>query len=317
METFRNLLVGIELVEGGSALTPGSRTAARLALWLAERTGARVDFLHSTWGDDETPPRAPEGPSSDVLDELAALRREHRVDSGPDGLLLSEERPYVALSRRVAAAQADLVVVARRDYVQDADHRFGGVAQKLLRKCPGPVWVVHPAHPPQHRSILAATDLTPVGDRAVDYGAYLARTDGCDLVVVHAWQLPIGLQLAARRLDADTVAEQRAAIPAAALEHLRALPALVELGDKAHLQLTCDAPSRAIRAAVEQHNPDLVVMGTLSRSGVAGLLMGNTAERLLPRLTTSLLALKPVDFVSPLDLEAAPAETRWGERHPA
>jgi len=44
---------------------------------------------------------------------------------------------------------------------------------------------------------------------------------------------------------------------------------------------------------------DLVVMGTVARSGVVGLLMGNTAERVLRNLPCSVLAVKPDGFVSP------------------
>jgi nucleotide-binding universal stress UspA family protein len=45
---------------------------------------------------------------------------------------------------------------------------------------------------------------------------------------------------------------------------------------------------------------DLVVMGTVARSGIAGLLMGNTAERVLRKLPGSVLAVKPDGFVSPV-----------------
>ena len=38
---------------------------------------------------------------------------------------------------------------------------------------------------------------------------------------------------------------------------------------------------------------DLVVMGSVSRSGVAGLIIGNSAEKLLDKLNSSLLVLKP------------------------
>jgi nucleotide-binding universal stress UspA family protein len=41
-------------------------------------------------------------------------------------------------------------------------------------------------------------------------------------------------------------------------------------------------------------------MGSVSRSGIAGLLLGNTAERLLDRVQCSLLTIKPRDFVSPV-----------------
>jgi nucleotide-binding universal stress UspA family protein len=41
---------------------------------------------------------------------------------------------------------------------------------------------------------------------------------------------------------------------------------------------------------------DIVVMGTVARSGIAGAVMGNTAERVLRRLRGSVLAIKPGAF---------------------
>jgi universal stress protein E len=56
-----------------------------------------------------------------------------------------------------------------------------------------------------------------------------------------------------------------------------------------------------ILACVDEVDPDLVVMGTVSRTGVPGLLIGNTAEKLLDRLDCSLLAVKPQGFRSPVE----------------
>jgi hypothetical protein len=47
----------------------------------------------------------------------------------------------------------------------------------------------------------------------------------------------------------------------------------------------------------------LLVMGTAARSGVAGTLVGNTAERILSRIKCSVLALKRSTFSCPVHLE--------------
>jgi nucleotide-binding universal stress UspA family protein len=48
---------------------------------------------------------------------------------------------------------------------------------------------------------------------------------------------------------------------------------------------------------------DLAVMGTVARTGIAGLVIGNTAERMLQRLLCSVLAVKPDGFISPVRLD--------------
>jgi nucleotide-binding universal stress UspA family protein len=44
-------------------------------------------------------------------------------------------------------------------------------------------------------------------------------------------------------------------------------------------------------------------MGTVARTGVMGLIMGNTAERVLQKLRCSVLALKPAGFQCPVKLK--------------
>jgi len=58
-----------------------------------------------------------------------------------------------------------------------------------------------------------------------------------------------------------------------------------------------------IFAVAEEVEADLIVMGTVCRTGMAGFLIGNTAESLLSRVTCSVLAVKPPGFQSPVKLD--------------
>lgn len=63
-------------------------------------------------------------------------------------------------------------------------------------------------------------------------------------------------------------------------------------------------PEAVIPEFVVAEGVDLVVMGTVARGGIAGLLIGNTAERMLRKLPCSVLAVKPEGFVCPVSLDA-------------
>jgi nucleotide-binding universal stress UspA family protein len=63
-------------------------------------------------------------------------------------------------------------------------------------------------------------------------------------------------------------------------------------------------PEDVIPQFVVSKRVDLVVMGTLARAGVAGFLIGNTAERVLRKLPCSVLAVKPDGFVCPVSLDS-------------
>jgi nucleotide-binding universal stress UspA family protein len=77
--------------------------------------------------------------------------------------------------------------------------------------------------------------------------------------------------------------------------------------DGVNVQLVQGEPERAIPQFIERNGIDLVVMGTVARSGILGLVMGNTAERVLQRLRGSVLAVKPPGFVSSVERAHASA----------
>jgi nucleotide-binding universal stress UspA family protein len=59
-------------------------------------------------------------------------------------------------------------------------------------------------------------------------------------------------------------------------------------------------PGRVIPEFVATERIDLLVMATIARTGVPGMLIGNTAERMLQSVDCSVLAIKPRGFVSPV-----------------
>jgi len=62
-------------------------------------------------------------------------------------------------------------------------------------------------------------------------------------------------------------------------------------------------PSEQILLASAKLAADLVVMGTVGRSGIAGVLIGNTAERFFASSESSVLAIKPEGFRCPIKPE--------------
>jgi universal stress protein E len=299
VQRFRRILVGVDLSLAGDRLTPGCARAVEQALLVAARSESELEFLHSTWADlhEENQAIRP-GPSADGLRALEELVERAKAASIRARLTLVRDRAWLEIVRAVKRGEADLVLVARRN--QEGGAALGGVTRKLMRKCPVPVWVVKPDGRTEPRVLVAATDLTPVGNLAVELAATVARMFGAALDVVHAWPLPLAVPVlpelevpAQSRLDVE---QHEAAARARFEQALAALALPVEV--RPHL--LCGAPSIAIQEIVERRDADLLVMGSVSRGGIAGLLLGNTAERLLDRVQCSILTIKPHDFVSPV-----------------
>lgn len=298
MISFRNLLVGLDLGERGEAVGAGSRKALRQARSVAEKVGASITLLHSSYDGEAHAPRTihPDGAAA-----LEALRDECAAAGASTELVLSEEEPWLALIRLVLRGRTDLVFVGKRTESSEDGRQLGTVATKLVRKCPAPVWAVHPEHAMIHERVMVATDLTPVSERATRLAAWVAETYGAELHAVHVFAMPMELQLRSATLSGEEYDRELRAIEDRARQRIEEHVAASGYAPALHLHMGCTTPSRGVLAAIERLAPDLLVMGSVSRGGVAGLLVGNTAEKLFHRVECSLLTIKPADFRSVIE----------------
>lgn len=70
--------------------------------------------------------------------------------------------------------------------------------------------------------------------------------------------------------------------------------------DDLTVHLVHGEPAPSIRELSTKLGADLIVMGTVGRSGIPALIIGNTAEEVLQTTQASVLAVKPDGFVSPV-----------------
>ena len=219
-------------------------------------------------------------------------------------------RPATALIRDVLRSRRDLLV---RLHGRDLDARgmpFGAIDMELLRLCPCPVWLAGAQKQRESTPhILAAIRANPANPdeqqlnaSILDLALTMRDLMGARLHVVQAW-IAFGESLLASHMPPYEVAQY---VEAARVSEQQALEDVTQafgdrLGDTA-AELVKGEPEDVIQHVVEERGIDLVVMGTVARSGITGLLIGNTAERVLQRLRVSVLATKPAGFISPVDL---------------
>lgn len=305
MKRFKNILVGVDLSERGKlvadTLPEASAEAIDQALWLAKLNEARVTFLYCFEVPDGVRTLILEGAgeppvleqAQHALEVVVQQASRQRVDASCE---IAFGKGWVELIRRVLSRPHDLVVVGTRDRPAISRALFGSTNMKLLRKCPCPVWVTKPAEQPTIRSVLVAHDLTPVGTLALRLGASMSALRSAKLHVLHAiehaeydWMLPSSIL-------ATTARDRRNAAHAQIDAELTEF----QLASAPTVTVTDTDPSAAILRYLNDAPVDLLVMGTVARAGVEGVITGNTAERLLPNIPCSVLAVKPTDFVSPL-----------------
>jgi universal stress protein E len=60
-------------------------------------------------------------------------------------------------------------------------------------------------------------------------------------------------------------------------------------------------PEAVIEHVAIKIDAELVILGTIGRTGISAALIGNTAEHVIDQLNCDVLALKPDGYVSPLE----------------
>ncbi|GGL59998.1 universal stress protein [Halocalculus aciditolerans] len=124
-------------------------------------------------------------------------------------------------------------------------------------------------------SVLVPTDGSAVADQAVEHAMHIAKQNDAELHVVHVVDpdaIPVSAN-AGRVEDELTDAGERI------LEDVR--DRAVGKGLYVETELLLGTPHVEILDYVDDHEIDLVVMGTHGRGGVSRLLLGSTTERVV------------------------------------
>ncbi len=149
--------------------------------------------------------------------------------------------------------------------------------------------------------VLAAVDPThfakpaALDEAILKVGATIAHALRGTLHVVHAHPSVHGGTRATDPFNPTKAAQMNAEFNAAAKAQLNKLLKSSTI-PRARRHLKGEPPADAIAAIARGVSSDVLVMGALSRSGLKGMFIGNTAEDLLDRLTCDLLIVKPLHF---------------------
>lgn len=305
MKRYKNILVGVDLSAGDRLVVTNiceDTPAIPQAVWLAKLNGGQIRFVYSLDISERAQHLIHESTEAvTVLDQARNVLHKLVERVAEQGIKASFEvvfgRSWMELIRQVLRFEHDLVLVGSRNHSATSTVLFGSTATKLLRKCPCPVWITKPSQTQQVASVLVAHDLTPVGSLALDLGASLSELQNCKLHVLHVLE-PEPESILGLGTPARTAVEREQA----ARSQIEAELKDFELSTYPQIVISENVPSTAILKYLEEHFIELIAMGTIAHTGVGGLLTGSTAERLLPYLPCSVLAVKPADFVSPVTL---------------
>lgn len=305
MFAFQRILVAVDFGLEGD-YPDSTRQASDQALWLAAQNKAQVTYFHVIKANPQVQEqmlRDQASPARDYylgvearLNESVSQAREKGVEAYSR---IAFGRDWQETVREVCREKHDIVMLGTRNRNLASRTLFGSFGMKLLRNCPCPVWITKSSTSLNPKTIFVAHDLTEVGSQALRVGASLAQSTSAQLHILHILEHP-EFEAFLPTMAAQVVEERRQAgyaqIEGELADFRLPLPARIKIED--------GTPYVEIINYLNRYPADLVVMGTVARGGLAGVLTGNTAENLLPWIPCSLITLKPGAFVCPVPMPA-------------
>lgn len=291
---------------------PSTVTAFQRAVQLARTNGADLTVISVGHEVPQPVPSLQKTFSKLMLDESKEMIG--KVDTA--GLNIHSQvrvgTPFLEVIREVLSGGHDLVIKPSEGRGGEFSILFGSTDLHLLRKCPCPVWIVKPSRRKKYTSILAAIDPDPsektnreLNDQILNFAISLAQQENSLLHVVHAWSAGYESMLRSGRVempkrDIDRMVSQIRQNHKKWLDELLSGYDLQDILVNIHLRK--GKPEDVIPTLAQQKKVELIVMGTVARTGIPGFFIGNTAEQTLATVDCSVLAVKPKSFLTPVEV---------------
>ncbi len=262
---------------------------------------------------------------SDQRQRLEALAAAETPDLSPE-IAVRMGKPFIEIIREGHSRDCDLVIKTAEPLPGLGRFLLASTDQHLLRKCPCPVWLRQPQDTAATRTILAAVDvdtsdasepdtLMGLNKRILETAIHLAEGPESTIHLLHVWDAP-GESLVRHWAAAGNPEEAAHTYTREVRSsHWQALTQLAEdaatwaagsSGCRLTPHLERGTPREMIPKLVETLDADMLVMGTIARTGLPGFIIGNTAEDVLNSVACSVVTIKPPAYVSPV-IAGAPA----------
>jgi universal stress protein E len=294
--------------------TASSHPSIERAGWIARHLSSRLELFISDYSPDLANSLSSE---AETLQARAAILERHRQrleqlatplrDAGlaVDVDVRWDHPLHDSIVRKAQDSRADLVIKDTHFHSVLKRSIFSNTDWSLIRNCASTLWLVKPRPPGQHPCFVAAVDPLHERDKPADLDNRILTTAkalcsalGGELHAFHAYDVTAALAVSTDSMTMPIALPINELADAMRVEHTDAVKRLCrEYGistDRTHVHQ--GGTRELLMTLTEQLRADAVVMGAISRSGLKGLFLGNTAEDVLDRLHCDLLIVKPEGF---------------------
>ena len=204
---------------------------------------------------------------------------------------LLEGKASINLIREVIAGDYDLLIAVSKGKASRRSGTFGQTAKQLLRNCPCPLLLTPRGVLPEFKHVTACVDTSSgdsldaeLNDKVYNLASAISQQNEARMSVLQAWTME-GEAILRTRLKPKVVDGYARSTFNHQKELLTKFLAQFRADDiENDIHLIKGPAPQTIGFFTLDHHVDLVVMGTVARSGLTGMLLGNTAEKILERI---------------------------------
>lgn len=214
---------------------------------------------------------------------------------------------FIEVIKESLRGDYDLITKVQEFY----SNEFSSLDFHLLRKSKVPVWIFRHLHGRSYNSIVAAIDLSleqtdegrRINSRIMEFAKITADNFDVDFDIISCWSVNGENELYNNpfiKLIDTSVSE------IIDLEESKYLGFMHEFkckhGEDINIKLIKGNPIEEIPKYVNRNRYDILVMGTVARTGLSGYFIGNTAENIIKSISSSVITIKPENFETPITI---------------
>ncbi len=226
-------------------------------------------------------------------------------DADIDINVMWHNRPFEAIIETAIDGKYDLIVKGTHQHDSLKSIIFTPTDWHLLRKSPCPVLLVKDMEWAKNGKILTAVHTGSDADhhislnaKLIDQAKELAGLIDAEVHLVNSYPgTPVNIAIEIPEFDPN---EYNSVVKE---HHQKACSVLAEKCgiDPEHVHIAEGLPEDVIPEVSQQIGAELLVIGTIGRTGFSAAIIGNTAEHVIDQINCDILAVKPEGYVSPLE----------------
>lgn len=214
-------------------------------------------------------------------------------------------RPFEAIVKAVLEDNFDLVIKGTHDHDVLKSMIFTPTDWHVLRKCPCPVLLVKEHAWPAKGNIIAAVNAgseqehhLSLNQGVITKAQQMAGLLEANVHLVNAYPgTPVNIAIEIPEFNPQ---EYNSTMQRHHKDAIKVLAAQFSIPAE-YCHVLEGMPEDVIPKLAKKLDAEMVIIGTIGRTGLSAAIIGNTAEHVIDRLDCDVLALKPANFVCPIE----------------